>query len=357
MAERNIGEVLVSVADCKMINPKTGEEIGEAIALTTSGIESTTQNIEVSGGYLNALLLDIRYGRRVNLTLESATFKMEYLAFQTGTSIRRKTMDVYEFNDCQTAASTTLTLKNTPTDIVHVSYHDGVTADMKATGNTINIPDKYVGTQVICSYYFGGEYETITVDATTEPMTVTLLMNVRARKQDGSQGTYQVKIPLFKFDGNFNLSFAADGASTMSIAGSSLAYTQDCGQMKYCDWTWIPADPDTYVPAEIAAVPSKYSLAVGQKVTPFIVGVRTPPYSNVTLVNNLSYKSADEATATVTSKGVITAVAPGSTSVTVTYTPEEAGEEPRTTEVAINVASASGASEVGKAVAGKATAK
>lgn len=358
MAGRHIGEALVSVADVKMLDTKTGVEIGEAIALTSSGIESTTQNVEVSGGYLNALLFDIRFGRRVNLTLESATFKMEYLAFQTGTVISRAARDVYEFNDCQTAASTTLTLKQTPTDKVHVVYNDGSTDDLSATGNTITIPDKYVGTQVIASYYYGGQFESITVDATTEPMTVKLLMNIRSRKQDGSTGTYQVSIPLFKFDGNFNLTFTSDGVSAMAIAGSSLAYTQDCGKMKYCDWTYVPDDPDTYVPSEIVATPSKYTLSVGQKVTPFIVGVRNLPYANVVITEGLSFATSEASIADVsTPAGVITAVAPGNTEITVTYTPTVEGEEPRVTTIAVTVSAAAKSSTVGVAKAGAAVVK
>lgn len=358
MAIRDVGEALVSVADVKMLDAKTGVEIGEAIALTSSGIESTTQNVEVSGGFLNSLLFDIRFGRRVNLTLESATFKMEYLAFQTGTVISRAIRDVYEFNDCQTATSNTLTLKHTPTDKVHVAYNDGSSDDLSATDNTITIPDKYVGTQVIASYYYGGQFENITVDATTEPMTVKLLMNIRSRKQDNTTGTYQVSIPLFKFDGNFNLTFTSDGVSAMAIAGSSLAYTQDCGKMKYCDWTYVPDDPDTYVPPEIVATPSKYTLAVGQRVTPFIVGVRNLPYANVTLTENLSFASSDTAIANVaTPSGIITAVAPGSATITVTYTPDVEGEEPRVTTIAVTVASASRSSEVGTAKAGDAVVK
>lgn len=358
MAGRYVGEALVSVADVKMLDTKTGVEIGEAIALTSSGIESTTQNVEVSGGFLNSLLFDIRFGRRVNLTLESATFKMEYLAFQTGTVISRAIRDVYEFNDCQTAASTTLTLKHTPTDKVHVIYDDGAVDDLSATDNTITIPAKYVNTQVMASYYYGGQFENITVDATTEPMTVKLLMNIRSRKQDGTTGTYQVSIPLFKFDGNFNLTFTSDGVSAMAIAGSSLAYTQDCGKMKYCDWTYIPDDPDTYVPSEIVATPSKYTLSVGQKVTPFVVGVRNPPYANVILTENLSFASSEASIADVsTPAGVITAVAPGNAEITVTYTPTVEGEEPRVATIAVTVAAASRASEVGIAKAGSAVVK
>lgn len=358
MAGSFIGEALISVADVKMLDTVTGVEIGEAIALTSSGIESTTQNVEVSGGYLNSLLFDIRFGRRVTINLESATFKMEYLAFQTGTPIHRAAKDVYEFNDCQTAESETLTLKYTPTDKVHVIYNDGSTDDLTATGNTITIPTKYIGTQVIASYYYGGTFETVTVDATTEPMTVTLVMNVRSRKQDGSKGTYQVTIPLFKFDGNFSLSFTSDGVSSMAISGSSLAYTQDCGKMKYCDFTYIPDSPDTYVPSEIVAVPSKISLSVGQKTTPTIVGVRNMPYANVTIVDNLSFATNHSEIADVaTPSGVITAVSPGNAIITVTYTPEVEDEAPRQATINVNVAGAETDSIVGLAKVGTAKVK
>lgn len=322
MAGRNIGEALVSVADVKILDAITGVEIGEATALTSSGIESTTQNTEVSGGYLNALLFDIRFGRRVNITLESPTFKMEYLAYQTGNPISRAIRDVYEFNDYFKVESTTITLTHEPTATVHLLF-DGVTElDVTAVGSEITVPAEYIGSEVAASYFYGGEFDSVEIDTVTEPMTVKLMMNVHSRKQDGSTGFYQVSIPLFKFDGNFNLAFTSDGVSSMAIAGSSLAYSNATGKSKYCDFTYIPDDEVTS-DSVIAIAPLQNSYIMeSETVTPVIIGVRQTPYENFIITKDITFSSEDESIATVdASTGEITFIgsAGDNTDIVATY--------------------------------------
>lgn len=309
MTGRNIGETLVSVADVKMLDAKTKVEIGEATALTSSGIESTIQNVEVSGGYLNALLFDVRFGRRLNITLENPTFKMEYLAYQTGNPITRALRDVYAFNDCHMADSTTVELNKEPTGTVHLTYEDGSTQDVTAVGKNITVDSGRIGTKVSASYFYGGEFENVQVDNSAEPMTVTLLMNIHSRKQDGSTGMYQINIPLFKFDGNFNLACTSDGVSAMSIAGTSLAYTSVCGKSKYCDFTYLPDDEDSDLNImAITGAPNKITLS-GANVTPTIVAVRQAPYENFIITDGLSFTSEDDNVASVDgATGEITAV-------------------------------------------------
>lgn len=63
MAVINKGLALVSVADVMFFNPVTDAYMGEGLALTNSTITQEVQSIEQRGGYLNALLFDIKHSK------------------------------------------------------------------------------------------------------------------------------------------------------------------------------------------------------------------------------------------------------------------------------------------------------
>ena len=94
------GQALVSVADVAFFDASTNAYLGEGLALTNSSLVQEVQSMEQRGGYLNALLFNIKHSKNVSVEIESATFKMEYLAFQTGTSIVSGLTNVYKFSEC-----------------------------------------------------------------------------------------------------------------------------------------------------------------------------------------------------------------------------------------------------------------
>ena len=95
----NIGRLFISTADVKFLDPTTKKEVGQAIALTESAFNSEIQEILVRGGYLNPILFDVKHSRELTVSMVSATFKPEFLAFQTGTSIQTILKEVYVFNN------------------------------------------------------------------------------------------------------------------------------------------------------------------------------------------------------------------------------------------------------------------
>lgn len=322
-----IGRLFISTADVKILDPKTNKEIGEALALTESAFNSEIQEIIVRGGYLNPILFDVKHSRELTISMTSATFKPEYFAMQTGTTIQTALKDVYVFNECQQATSGSITLNKQPVaGMVHVTLPNGTVTDVAFTqGSKVISVGGSVNGECLCSYYYSrANTETIVVDTKKEPMTVKIIMNIHYREQNGSQGVYQITVPLLKFNGTLNLSFTADGVSTTNLGGRALAYTGSCGEQRYADLSLIPDDESVVIPTAIKAIPDKINLVAGGTATANILAVMPELYANVNLKNGgtLTFASATPAKASVVAQtGVITGVVTGTAVITATYTP------------------------------------
>lgn len=323
MAAINKGLALVSVADVLFFNPTTDEYIGEGLALTNSTLTQEVQSIEQRGGYLNALLFNIKHSKNVTVELESATFKMEYLAFQTGTTIVSGLAGVYKFDECVAFTNGVGSTAETPLGKVWVRMPSGSVSSFTPTGSSVNIgmADFTGSLQVV--YQYNQTVDQITIDTKTQPLTVKAVMRVHVLSQDGVEGFIEITIPRLKFDGSITLTMTSDAVSTFSISGTAQEYATDCGDAYYADVKYIAGTEETTTAVEnIVASPNvlTLSLAGTNSATANIVGVRSTPYSNITLDNeDLTFESANTATATVTNAGVITGVAEGSTTITVSY--------------------------------------
>lgn len=323
MAAINKGLALVSVADVLFFNPTTGDYMGEGLALTNSTLTQEVQSIEQRGGYLNALLFDIKHSKNVTVELESATFKMEYLAFQTGTPIVSGLSGVYKFDECVAFTNGVGSTAETPLGNVFVRMPNGMVKKFVPTGKNVDIgmADFTGSLQVV--YQYNETVDQITIDTKTQPLTVKAVMRVHVLSQDGVEGFIEITIPRLKFNGSITLTMTADAVSTFGIGGTAQEYATDCGEAYYADVKYIASSEEVITPVEdIVASPNvlTFSLAGVKEATANVIGVRSTPYSNVTLDNTkLTFTSSDETKVTVTNVGVITGVAEGDATVTVAY--------------------------------------
>lgn len=322
-----IGQALVSVAKVRFYDPITDYELGSAYALTDSSISSDMQSAEIRGGFMNQLLFDIKHTRAFSVNFTSATFKPYYLAFQTGTNVVVGAKNVYLFDDCVTATDGVVTLSKTPVGPVNVIFPDGSIHDFeKPSGKLLNLGDNSIEGECLCTYaYANAQVSNISINSDTQPKTVKAVMHIRAQEQDGTIGTYEIVIPRLKFTGTIDFSFTADGVSSTNISGTALSYIESgsCGQQKYADWTYIPDTSSIVNPIAIASVPSKISMKVNETITPAIYAIRGGLYSNELLTDKLTFASAASGTASVgETTGLITGVAAGTTTITVTYDSE-----------------------------------
>lgn len=319
----NKGLALVSVADVLFFNPTTGDYMGEGLALTNSTLTQEVQSIEQRGGYLNALLFDIKHSKNITVELESATFKMEYLAFQTGTEIMSGFSGVYKFDECVSFTNGVGSTKDIPLGSVFVRMPNGMVKKFQPTEKNVDIgmPDFSGSLQVVYQYSENGDK--ITIDTKTQPLTVKAVMRVHVISQDGVEGFIEITIPRLKFDGSITFNMTSDAVSTFSLAGTAQEYASECGEAYYADVKYIKSSEETVTPVEdIVASPNvlTFSLAGVKEATANIIGVRTSPYSNVTLDNTkVTFQSSDNNKVSVTKAGLITGLQEGSATITVSY--------------------------------------
>lgn len=319
----NKGLALVSVADVLFFNPTTGDYMGEGLALTNSTLTQEVQSIEQRGGYLNALLFDIKHSKNITVELESATFKMEYLAFQTGLPIFSGASSVYKFDECVSFTNGVGATKDTPLGNVFVRMPNGMVKKIKPTDKNVDIGmSNFTGSlQVV--YQYSEEVDQVTIDTKTQPLTVKAVMRVHVISQDGVEGYIQITIPRLKFNGSITLNMTSDAVSTFSLAGTAQEYATDCGEAYYADVKYIADSEEAVTPVEdIVASPNvlTFSMAGVKTATANIIGIRSVPYSNVSLDNSkLTFQSSDDETVSVTKEGLITGLKTGAATITVSY--------------------------------------
>lgn len=317
------GLALVSVADVLFFNPVTDAYIGEGLALTNSTLTQEVQSIEQRGGYLNALLFDIKHSKTVTVELESATFKMEYLAFQTGTPIVSGLSGVYKFDECVSFKNGVGETADTPLGNVYVRMPNGAVKAITPTGKSVDIGMGEFSGSLQVVYQYNAQVDQITIDTKTQPLTVKAVMRVHVLSQDGIEGYIQIIIPRLKFNGSISLTLTSDAVSTFGIGGTAQEYATDCGESYYADAKYINTSDTAVIPVEsVVASPNvmTFSMAGVHEATANVIGVRSTPYSNVILDNaDLTFESTDQETATVDGDGKITGVKAGNTTIKVTY--------------------------------------
>ena len=317
------GLALVSVADVLFFNTTTGDYIGEGLALTNSTITQEMDSIEHRGGYLNALLFDIKHSKNLTVELESATFKMEYLMMQEGRAIVTGPDGVFKFDECVTFTNGVGSTVETPTGSVFVRMPNGIVKKITPNEKEINISDATFNGQLQVIYQYNDTVDKITIDTKTQPMTVKAVMRVHVLTQDGIEGFLQITIPRLKFDGSVTFDMAADSVSTFNLNGTAQEYATECGEAKYADVVYIKNNASEEIAVEaVVASPNEVTFASpgASAITPNIIGVRSLPYSNVILDNSkVTFVSATPATASVDKNGAITPKARGKTTITATY--------------------------------------
>ena len=317
------GLALVSVADVLFFNTTTGDYIGEGLALTNSTITQEMDSIEHRGGYLNALLFDIKHSKNLTVELESATFKMEYLMMQEGRAIVTGLDGVFKFDECVTFTNGVGSTVETPTGSVFVRMPNGIVKKITPNEKEINISDATFNGQLQVIYQYNDTVDKITIDTKTQPMTVKAVMRVHVLTQDGIEGFLQITIPRLKFDGSVTFDMAADSVSTFNLNGTAQEYATECGEAKYADVVYIKNNASEEIAVEaVVASPNEVTFPSrsASAITPNIIGVRSLPYSNVILDNSkVTFVSAAPSTASVDKNGAITPKAKGSTTITATY--------------------------------------
>lgn len=312
--------------------------IATATTLLDSSITVGSTAEEVRGGPGAKLLGKYYHTSTFDINLTDVLFKLEYFAFQTGSAIQQ-IADVFTSEQVTLGAGGSGTITGTPA--VYQSYgtigwaaKPGSDAYQKITftEKAFTVAGAKEG-DIYCVKYISTDNAArqITISSSFIPSEVTLVMTANLYRAGGRGendvnnsskiGIVQVLVPRFQFNGSMELSMTSTGVANSPIAGSALDNpSADCSdggyyaiiteQLSGSSWydnVFALAIEDSDI--ELATTTGTATLSV--YALPLNGSAFKPPYEDLT------FTSAANGTATVTQEGVVTGVAQGSTTVTV----------------------------------------
>lgn len=187
--------------------------------LNTS-IEVSMEEQNVNAGKGNKLIYSYKYGRELNVTLEAADWKLEYIAANVGNDITTGLADMYKIGECVTIVEGVGTLPATPIGDVAVELNDGTIITVKPTGTTIDLSEKGVTSGTVnVTFKYNDTAKSVVIDAETSPKVYKLVLDAdRHNNRVGKVGSVQIVIPSYQPSGNFTIEFTPDGVSEALLA-------------------------------------------------------------------------------------------------------------------------------------------
>lgn len=344
--EKNMENFVVSVARAILFEPSTNEVLAYATALSESAFTLAMQSQEIRGGIGNTLKYNYKNTRTLNISLTNVAFSKSFLPLNLG-KINANTPINIANEQCMILSDTgTGTLEKTPLGPVSYVYSDGVieTVQNPTHSTAVDCGVAHANEKVTAIYDYQDTIDNLTIDSSTPPSIVRLVMNVQIRSNatNGIVEWLQLDIPSFQIDGNYELSMTADGVSNETLTGMALSVTgQQCidgdvyGYIKY-----VPVAETSYAVSSIAAFPSPLSLKANEEGSISVYGLRGSMYAPALITDKCSYEkgAGSDEDISVNDGGVVTiaptATAGDSATIIVTYT---VGESNYKDTVIVNV--------------------
>lgn len=291
--------------------------------LNTS-IEVTMQEQNVNAGRGNKLVYSYKYGREMNITLEAADWKLEYIAANLGNSITTKLTDVYKLGECVQLTNGVGTLKSVPVGDVAVELADGSIVTVKPENSAIDLSGKGVENEAVrATYQFSTMAKSITIDADTSPNVFELVLVAdKHNNRLGKVGSVEIVIPAYQPSGNFTINFTPDGVTSTNIDGKALTVEGDRCDDGSSVYAYINEFDDTASSisvSDIAVTPAVITMAAGDTRKLSVIGLKGGLYSPVELDSADCTFTSDTPASVTAEDGVITAVTAGSALVTAAY--------------------------------------
>lgn len=312
--------------------------IATAQTLLDSSIDISSSSEDVRGGIGNKLLAKYYHTSVMDINLTDVQFKLEYIAFQTGSTITNGS-DIFG-SEQVTIMNNKGTLQGTP-----VTYNGAKNVWVSLPGEdayqTVAVTGKefdYAATDgtVVCVKYVrhDNNAKQIIVSSNFIPDEVTLVMKCNLYKagrgdsisSSSKIGEVQILVPRFQFNGTQNLSLTSSGVANMPISGSALDNPSiDCSEGGYyAIITELTNEGKWYDNIKAIAVEDSdvdiYSSAPGNTQLLKVLAVPAPGAGSAFYapVEDLQFTSDAAGTATVDTEGLVTAAGEGSTTITIT---------------------------------------
>jgi hypothetical protein len=313
----NTNQFLVSVCDVVVRDTIADAVVMKGKALINSAFKQSLATTEVRGGDGNPIQYIYNHDKKLDISVESCTFDESFIALNNGTSIISAAKDYYVIDESVTLVAGAGTTAHTPVGSVYVQKVDNSIVTVTPTGSNFTVSGG-AATTVLVTYRTSATVDSINIDASSSPNSYELTMSSKIFQGTGQTGVLQIILPKWKPTGNFDLSFSAGGVSTNKMDGMALV---EQATNSYATVLIIPVGSSVISYSAIAATPSAVSVSSGSPTAQLSVyGLRGGLYSNVLVTSGCTFVSGTPATCTVSTGGLITRVATGSSVITVTHT-------------------------------------
>ena len=341
--------ILAGVGTLQLFNPSTGDLIVTSKTLTESGLSFTVTAEEIRGGLANKLIGLYQHNSGMSLKMTDSLFSLQYLSLNTGGTIAVGG-DVMTNEQITTTVANQITVSETPqafSTLGTIGWYSVAGSDnwtrVTFTNKVANVTSLAVGTTVCVKYMKAdATMEQFTVSSAFIPSQCYALLtlplfkagtdNATSYTSSSKVGEVQVEIPNFILDGAQELSLTSSGASTTALSGKALATfdgTEGCdGDGYYGNIKQIVFNKDEFADVQnIVIADSAIDLAATETQTLQVYAVYGAGVAPKLIDNSkLTFASDTTATATVSTAGVVTAVAKGKAVITVNVTSKTALE-------------------------------
>lgn len=324
---------IVSVANAIARDPSTKQGIFYGKTNLTSAFTLAMSESEVRGGINNSLLFTYKHTRSLSISIEQAIASKSFLALNTGAELQGSVATRILATECVTFSGTgTATLANTPTDNdrtkITVFLGDGrIAIPELLSGSTITYADG-ANQKLTVIYEYTGTVDMISIETTKPPRIIDLTLIAEVRDSQRGLIEYQhINIPSFQIDGNYELSFAADGVSKESLTGKALSVEgETCSDGDiYAYVKWVPVSGATDSPSivDIVTTPSAPILSSTGTVQLVTKATYGGIYAPQRILSGLTYTVTPTGKFTVSAGGLVTAgtvTSSDTATIEITYT-------------------------------------
>lgn len=289
----------------------------------------TMEEQDVNGGKGNKLLYSFKSNRSLEITLEAADWKLEYIAANVGSKITQGIEDVYHIAECNDVVSGVVTLKDETVSDVAVEIGTGsivIIPKAEVTNNTtIDLtPFGVTSGMVNCTYMYRALAKKVVIDADSSPLVGKLVLDAdKHNNKVGKVGTVQIVIPSYALSGEFNIEFTPDGVTSSNLDGKALAVDGTTCADGSAIYGYITETDDNEAAVAVydIVIDSPITvMRVGDTQTLKTVGIKSTLFETVA-VSGVTYASGTASVATVVEgTGVVTAVSNGTSVITASYT-------------------------------------
>lgn len=310
--------------------------VGTSKILMDSNIEVSTSNTDVRGGKGNALQFIYWHSGDMNITLTDVQFNLDFLASTVGSTLETGS-NIYTEEFVTLTSGGAGTVNGTPLAIQGSTLygwvtHDGVEEPERVEFTGSNFTSS-TGTEddVVCVRYYAldSAAKKLTVYSNIVPDKLRLVLDAQlASKEDDSAavvGKVEVIIPNFQLDGSFALNLTADQVANTPISGRALSSTvneQGCSANDVLAYIIRQVDNANWYDDAIALAFVGGDLALTDPTTSqaTVMAIHSDRSTSYPPTADLTFASSETGCATVSSSGLITTVAAGTTVVSATIT-------------------------------------